>query len=109
MKSAVITPSGRIYDRETITAYLEVKGNDRDPFDRTPLTLDLLREYKEFSSLLSQYENPIAKVVERTKTLTKDTLKAGKVSIKFVGSLFHKKQVINQNGEVVTLKGMKFI
>lgn len=88
LKEPVITPEGRVYDREAIVGYLQHTQKNYDPLDGTPLQITSLVAFDELSPLLMLYRNRLAELTVNTKrvwgkTLTKLTQGLEAVSLLF--------------------------
>lgn len=65
MKNCVITPHGRIYDKDAILAYLEQTGTRGvDPIDGLPLSKSCLVDFSDFNQYLMLYRNKFAELLE---------------------------------------------
>ena len=72
IKEPVISPLGRVYEKESIQAYFQTTSNEFDPIDGTPLRIDSLVEFEEFELYLETYSNNLAKILVQAAQIGKE-------------------------------------
>lgn len=90
IKEPMLSPTGRVFDREAITAYFEKTNRNCCPVDGTPLKLSSLTLFEEMETLLALYSNRIADTKVQAKGYAKQTSNAVDVCLDFIGGIFSK-------------------
>lgn len=108
IKSAVITGEGRVYDEEAIKGYFESTGNDFDPIDGTPLSIDSIIPFHRFNESICYYKNYVAESADNFSKVVDKALDAVVLGIDFAQSFFSAPQYIEEDGALMQKPGMNF-
>ncbi len=105
----VITPMGRVYEKESIRAYLEITSNNSDPVDGSPLCLDSLVAFNEFEICLVRYKNNPADFKIQVGDVLHDAIDGIKTGANFLGDFFVKPKIPTDEGKMIPRPSMAFL
>ncbi len=108
INNPVISPKGRVFDKEAIVGYFESTGAQHDPIDGSPLVLTALLPFNEYRSYLSLYRNKAAEMGEHAIQVANHGVDIVRDGLEFIGSFFHAPKIPGEDVDPISRPGMRF-